>query len=88
MYLTNEIKLLPCHRDNAYKHGCIVLRGLRRRHFDQRQKMILKSPTLRTMSLTEMDILAYESIWLPTGMITIADDRKTIRIAVSPRLPT
>ena len=88
MYLTNEIKLLPCHRDNAYKHGCIVLRGLRRRHFDQRQKMILKSPTLRTTTLTEMDILAYESVWLPTGMITIADDRKSISIAVSPRLPT
>jgi hypothetical protein len=25
MYLTNEIKLLPCHRDNAYKHGCIIV---------------------------------------------------------------
>ena len=88
MYLTNEIKLLPCHRDNAYKHGCIVLRGLRRRHFDQRQKMLLRNPALRTTTLSEMDITAYENIWLPTGMIAIADDRKSISITVSPRLPT
>ena len=87
MYLTNEIKLLPCHRDNAYKHGCIVLRGLRRRHFDQRQKMLLRNPALRTTTLSEMDITAYENIWLPTGMITIADDRKSMSIMVSPRLP-
>ena len=50
--------------------------------------MLLSNPTLRTKTLTEMDVLAYESIWLPTGMIAIADDRKSISIAVSPRLPT
>ena len=88
MYLTNEIKLLPCHRDNAFKHGGVTLRGARRRNFGQRQKMLLSNPRLRTTTLTEADVLAYERIWLPTGMITVADDRKSIIIAASPRLPT
>ena len=34
--------------------------------------MLLSNPTLRTTTLTEMDVLAYERIWLPTGMIAIA----------------
>ena len=88
MYLTNEIKLLPCHHDNAYKHGGITLRGSRRRNFDQRQKILISNPRLRTTTLTEADVLAYERILLPTGMITIADGRKSINIAASPRLPT
>lgn len=44
MYLTNEIKSLPCHRDNTYKHGGITIPGARRRNFDQRQKMIPSDP--------------------------------------------
>ena len=88
MYLTNEIKMIPCHRGNAYKHGCLILNGTRRRNFDERQKMLLSKPRLRIHTLTEPDILAYEEIWLPTGMISIADDRRSIAIGVTPRLPT
>ena len=54
----NEIKLLPCHRDNAYKHGGIILRGSRRRNFDERQKMLISTPRLRASLLTEADVLA------------------------------
>ena len=88
MYLTNEIKLLPYHRDNAYKHGGIALRGSRRRNFDERQKMLISTPRLRASLLIEAYVRAYEQIWLPTGMIAVADGRRSITIAVSPRLQT
>ena len=65
MYLTNEIKLLPCHRDNAYKHGGITLRGSRRRNFDQRQKMLISNPRLRTTTLIEADVQSNRTYKIP-----------------------
>jgi len=89
MYITNEIKLLPCHIDNAYKHGYHTIGGnnrLRKRH-TEREKMLLNKPSLRSRSLTDNDIEAYEDIWLPMGIITIAVDRKSISVKVIPKLP-
>ena len=89
MYITNEIKLLPCHIDNAHKHGYHTIGGntrLRKRH-TEREKMLLNKPSLRSRSLTDDDIEAYEDIWLPMDIITIAVDRKSVSVKVIPKLP-
>jgi len=64
MYITNEIKLLPCHIDNAHKHGYRATGGNvrpRKRH-SEREQMLLNKPPLRSHSLTDDDIDAYEDI--------------------------
>ena len=49
-------------------------------------------PTARFRTILDiylgLDILAYEEIWLPTDMISIADDHRSVAIVVTPRLPT
>ena len=89
MYITNEIKLLPCHIDNTHKHGYHAIGGNarpRKRH-SEREKMLLNKPSLRSHSLTDDDIDAYEDIWLPMDIITIAVDRKSDSVKGIPELP-
>ena len=64
MYITNEIKLLPCHIDNAYKHGYNTTRGNARprKQHSERAKTLLNKSSLRLQSLTDDDIDAYEDI--------------------------
>ena len=88
MYITNEIKLLPWHLDNVHKHAMIIRPNAKpRRMYTEREKMLLRKPSPRSHSLTDKDITAYRDIWLPIGVITIADDERSIAICITPRLP-
>ena len=88
MYFTNEIKQLPCHLDNADKHAVILRPNAKpRRKHTEREKMLIPKPSTRSQSLKPADIDAYRDIWLPTGLITISDDERSIRINITPRLP-
>ena len=88
MYITNEIKLLPCHIDNAHKHAMITRPNAKpRRLYTEREKMLLRKPSPRSHCLIPTDIAAYRDIWLPTGLISIADDERSIAICITPRLP-
>ena len=88
MYITNEIKLLPCHLDNAHKHAMITRPNAKpRRLYTEREKMLLQKPSPRSHFLTPTDVAAYRDIWLPAGLITIAGDERSIAICITPRLP-
>ena len=67
MYITNEIKLLPCHLDNAHKHAMITRPNTRpRRMYTEREKMLLRRPSPRPQSLSGGDITAYRDTYLAT----------------------
>ena len=88
MYFTKEIKQLPCHLDNADKHAIITQPNTKpRRKCTEREKMLIPKPSTRSQSLKPADIDAYRDIWFLTGLITIADDERSIRINITPRLP-